>query len=154
VIKTERYYDLNFANSQVDRIEPNALQHDYYGGEKVNTECDKDLSSERVIGIVVGWKKDLLLAYGIIRDVNNRPVELNRLFWHPHSGPFTTIKLDGPNEFDVRNPNYAVRICWAYNGDAKWHFNSNYREDEPRACTSSYAPFSDADQTMLPIPAP
>src|SRR3954469_20436617 len=64
--KTDSWYDLEYKGSQLHRIEPAQLK-DLFGGKTPLTDCDPGLSSRDVMGVIVGWKKDLLIAFGVVR---------------------------------------------------------------------------------------
>ena len=113
--KSELKYDIEYKTILVHRIGAAQLR-DLFGGKPPITECDVGLSSHNVMGVVAGWKRDLLIAFGIVRDVNGRPIRLNMLSWSPHSGSFSPIALNGPNEFVVRYGSFNTRICWNRGG--------------------------------------
>ncbi|NKJ92821.1 hypothetical protein GFM14_14640 [Rhizobium leguminosarum bv. viciae] len=148
--KTESWYALEYMGSQIHRIEPAQLD-DLFGRKTPTTDCDEGLSSRDVMGIVVGWKKDLLIAFGILRDQQGRPVRVDMLSFSPHSGPFEEIGLNGQSEIVMRYGGLATRICWNDNWNQRWAFSNQQTNQVPEACGTTQGPFG-ASQYLIPIP--
>ncbi|MBP2490861.1 hypothetical protein JOH50_006657 [Rhizobium leguminosarum] len=118
MIKSPSRYALLYLGTVVAQIGEKELR-DLYGGEEPDLSCDRDFSTSDLIGVVVGWKHDLLIAYGITRDFDGLPISLNRLGWAPHRNTLA-IKVLGPKDlFDTGN---GVHICWDNLGDGRWSF--------------------------------
>jgi hypothetical protein len=147
--KTEAWYDLEYKGTQIYRIEPSRLR-DLYGGKTPSVLCDNALSSREVMGVVVGWKKDLLIAFGVVRDKNGRPVRVNILSWSPHAGSFDPVVLNDKAEFVVRYGTFVTRICWSGGAKQRWEFSSQQTREDPGPCTTLEAPFG-ADQYLVPV---
>jgi hypothetical protein len=147
--KTEIWYDLEYKGSQIHRIEPAQLK-DLFGGKTPTVDCDVALSSRDVMGVVVGWKRDLLIAFGVVRDNNGRPVRVNILSWAPHSGSFDPIILNNQSEFIVRYGTFVTRICWNRAARQRWEFSNQQTQDDPGPCSTMEAPFG-ADQYLIPV---
>lgn len=147
--KTDSWYDLEYKGSQIHRIEPAQLK-DLFGGKTPTVDCDVALSSRDVMGVVVGWKKDLLIAFGVVRDQSGRPVRVNKLSWVPHAGSFDPIILKNQSEFIVRYGTFVTRICWNRGGRQRWEFSNQQTSDDPGPCSTMDAPFG-ADQYLIPV---
>jgi hypothetical protein len=147
--KTESWYALEYKGSEIYRIEPGQLS-DLYGGKTPTVKCDVGLSSRNVMGVVVGWNKDLLVAFGVVRDKNGRPVRVNVLSWLPHSGSFDPIILNNQDEFVVRYETFVTRICWNRGARQRWEFSNQQTQDDPGPCSTMDAPFG-ADQYLIPV---
>ena len=135
--------------SQIHRIESPQLR-DLFGGKTPIIDCDTALSSRDVMGVVVGWKKDLLVAFGVVRDKNGRPVRVNMLSWSPHAGSFDPITLSDSAEFTVRYGTFVTRICWNRGARQRWEFSNQQTADDPGPCTTIEAPFG-GDQYLVPV---
>lgn len=149
VEKTEDSYRVSYRGRSVYELDFNAL-NDLYGGNPPATNCDNDLSSRDIIAIVAGWKRDLLVAFGIVRDMNGEAVKLNKLSWLPHNGTFDPIQLVKKKELLVHYGELLTRICWNVTGEETWKFNSNPHEREAGECNATTAPFG-SDQYLIPI---
>ncbi|MBY5415362.1 hypothetical protein [Rhizobium leguminosarum] len=147
--KTESWYDLEYKGSQIHRIESKQL-NDLFGGKLPATDCDVALSSRDVMGIVVGWKKDLLIVFGVLRDPQGRPLRVNMLSWSPHAGAFDSIILNDQAELVVRYGTFATRICWNKGWKQRWEFSNQQSQNDPGPCTTMEAPFG-ADQYLIPV---
>lgn len=147
--KNNNWYDLEYKGSQIHRIESAQLK-DLFGGKPASVDCDVTLSSKNVMGVVVGWKKDLLVAFGVVRDRQERPVRVNMLTWSPHSGSFDPIILNEQGEFIVKYGTFVTRICWNRGASQRWEFNSQHTQEAPGPCTTKEGPFG-ADQYLIPV---
>ncbi|MEH7844704.1 hypothetical protein [Rhizobium laguerreae] len=148
--KTESWYDLEYKGSQIHRIEPAQL-NDLFGGKTPTTDCDVGLSSREIMGIVVGWKKDLLIAFGILRDQQGKPVRIDMLSFSPHAGAFDSITLNGQTEIVMRYGALATRICWNKDWKQRWEFSNQQTSQDPEACGTMQGPFG-ASQYLIPVP--
>jgi hypothetical protein len=149
VMKSPDKYDILYKNSQVYRVEPDRLK-DLFGHAVPTTTCDADIGSKDVIGLVVGWKLDLLLAFGIMRDINGSPIRLNRLSWTPHSTQFDPIKIDG-QDILAHYGNSWTRICWNRGGSQTWTFSTDIAPPSPDSCSSTRGP-KGSDQYLVSVP--
>lgn len=150
VVKYLDKFDVFFKNTQVYRIETNEL-NDLFGGKQPTISCEHDIKSRNVIGIVVGWKFDLLIAFGILRDIDGRAIRLNKLSWSPHSGSFDPIAVDG-DEILAYYGNSWTRICWNLRGSQTWSFGTDSKRPPPHGeCTTSLGP-KGPSQYLISVP--
>jgi hypothetical protein len=148
--KSESWYDLEYKGSQIHRIDSAQLKHDLFGGKSPFTDCDSALSLRDVMGVVVGWRKDLLIAFGVVRDQQGRPVRVNMLSWSPHAGAFDSIILNERSEFVVRYGIFTTRICWNKRATQRWEFSNQQNQGDPGPCTTMEGPF-DPSQYLIPV---
>lgn len=121
LIKGSDEYLLLYYNTVVAFI-GRAELNDLYGGKPADVSCDDVFSSPDVIGFVAGWDHDLLIAYGITRDISGQAVSLNKLGWAPH-GNQLHIQMLGPKDFF--DPTSHVHICWNQLGNGRWMFGNS-----------------------------
>lgn len=149
VVKWIDKYDILYKNSQVYRVEPAAL-NDLFGDAVPIITCDVDIGSKDIIGLVVGWKLDLLVAFGILRDLEGHPIRINRLSWTPHSTKFDPIKIEG-QDILAHYGNSWTRICWNRGGSQTWQFSTDTSPPSSASCSSTRGP-KGSDQYLVSVP--
>lgn len=125
VDKSEGAFRLNYRGVAVYEVSGNTLKHPVYGGRTVDTSCDLVKSSGEMITWVVGHQRDLLIAFGMVRE-NGRVVGVNRLIWFPHDGSFQSFEVRPNHEVLIkhgRKGDLHSRICWNSSNDARWRFS-------------------------------
>ncbi|MBP2443798.1 hypothetical protein [Rhizobium leguminosarum] len=133
---------LLYADTIVAQIDEREL-NDLYGGKEPDISCDGVFSTMDFIGIVVGWQRDLLIAYGITRDFSGMPIALNKLGWAPHQNSLA-VHIQGPRDFyDSGN---GVHICWDESGDGRWSFGTQQQV----GCTAAPPP-NQAAETVFAV---
>lgn len=142
LVKGSDEYLLLYHNTVVAFI-GRAELNDLYGGKEPDVSCDDVFSSPDVIGFVVGWDHDLLIAYGITRDISGEAISLNKLGWAPHGNQLHMQTL-GPRDFF--DPTSHVRICWNQLGNGRWMFGNSMHDP----CTGDPPAYS-ARETIFTV---
>ena len=148
VIKSAYEYRVEYLDRPVLTIAFDEL-NDLYGGKRPKTDCQGDYSSSEFFAIPVGWQGDLLLAFGISRDIAARPTRLTKLSWTPHQGPFVFLPTGQPTEVLVSYPPYTTKMCWNPYGDQQWRFSDDPANPASQ-CNRLVAPFG-SDQFVVPV---
>lgn len=153
--KTPDAFNVLYRGALVYSLAGHKLREEVFGGKSPYIECEQGLSSNEMFTMVLGWKRDLLMAFGIIRQ-NGRVVGVQKVEWFPHDSAFSPISLQPNNEYFVRFGRLRdlnVRICWNAKGDNRWTFSPQHRVSSPQPCSTENAPYG-ARQTLISVQSP
>ena len=139
-------YTILFDGKPLHRISGNDLLHEIFGGKRPHTDCAAIHSTPCFFAILVGWKRDLLLAFGPIRGGRGE-ISLNVMRWFPHDATFGAVRA-ASRDLEIIHGHQRDRLmhaCWNQRADDRWHFGSGLRGGP---CNAD-SPFGGASQTVI-----
>lgn len=150
VIKAEHVWQITYQGRKVYDISD---IRDLFGGKKVPTECDADdtLVLQDAFVFRVGWKRDLVVAFGVIRDANNKAIGLQRLNFFPRDGRIYLHRLN-PNQFGTqfgRKGDLKLRWCWDHHGGDLWWNSHDHRKGDFLACSTTDASYGSTQERIM-----
>jgi len=153
IVKSREVYYVSFRGTLVWQISGYDLQHGIFGGKPVPVGCSNIFSTSEMFGITVGWKRDMLLAFGIVRG-NAGISGIQVLHWYPRDGVFNPLQVHTPNQLFVRygrKRDLHTRICWNSTRKNEWAFSPNQRTGNYDPCTKKGGPYG-PNQYFVPLP--
>lgn len=142
IVKSSDIYSIAYRGTFVWDISGYDLKHGVFGGKDVPTNCADNRHTSQWFGMIVGWKLDMLIAFGIVNDGKN--FGLQALHWYPRDGRFHEFILRGENQIFVRygrNGDLRTRICWNTTRDNEWAFSPDQRTGQYDPCTKTGRPY-------------
>src|SRR5690606_15034536 len=144
VEKSPTAFNLLYRGALVYGLQGRSLRNATYGGKEPDLSCELVHSTNDMIAWVLGHQKDLLIAFGIIRE-GGEVTAVQRLIWFPHDGRFNPIRLMPNHEILVRygrKNDLNTRICWNPTSTRTWAFSGNHRVASPGPCEPGAAPYN------------
>lgn len=159
VLKTSQQWDITYRGRRVTSLSHAELR-DIYGGDSIPYSCstDDDIAEQDYFGFRMGWKRDLFLGYGIVRNAQGQPTHLRRLHYFAHDSQMR-ISERTRNSLLInygRNGDLYARFCFnpTTAPDNTWWHNATHRGNGNRGpCVANTWPWSYANsgERLLPL---
>ena len=110
-----------------------------FGGKEPNRDCGEIYRKNDVAVVKVGWKQDLLLAFGAIKE-DGKTKAMSVMSFFPHEQQLHISMTDDGfvGQYGRKNDLY-IRACFKPGDDVRWWHN-HWHRDGPGPCTDKNWP--------------